>query len=82
MQLLSRGLTEQGMRIKSMKTENKQLRQQLADQATLWSKLQHDLLLLNGVPEGRYSQELFVCMFLCACLLVMKDLAKALLGFC
>ena len=41
------------MRIKSMKTENKQLRQQLADQASLWSKLQHDLLLLNGVPDGK-----------------------------
>ena len=52
-QLLSRGLTEQGMRIKSMKTENKQLRQQLADQASLWSKLQHDLLLLNGIPDGK-----------------------------
>lgn len=49
---------EQNMRIKSMKTENKQLRQQLVDQASLWSKLQHDLLMVNGLPEtkGRRQQ--------------------------
>ena len=55
------------MRIKSMKTENKQLRQQLADQASLWSKLQHDLLLLNGIPDGkgRRQQVHSSCMVYC-----------------
>ena len=67
MQTLSRGLTEQGLRIKSMKLENKQLRHQLADQAALWTKLQHDLLLLNGIPEGkgRRQQVPPLCALLC-----------------
>lgn len=36
-----------------MKVENKQLRQRLADDATLWQELQHDLATLNTMPEGK-----------------------------
>ena len=53
MQVLSRGLGDQQMRIKSMKLENKELRQQLADNASLWHDLQHDLVTLNSIPEGK-----------------------------
>ena len=52
-QVLSRGLGDQQMRIKSMKMENKELRQRLADDATLWQDLQHDLTALNAMPEGK-----------------------------
>ena len=57
MQLLSRGVTDQTMRIKSMKLENKQLRQQLADKAALWHDLQHDLVALNGMREGKGGRQ-------------------------
>ncbi len=53
MQVLTRGMSDQTMRIKSMKLENKELRQQLADNAALWRDLQHDLVTLNGIPEGK-----------------------------
>lgn len=53
MQVLSRGLGDQQMRIKSMKMENKELRQRLADDAALWQDLQHDLAALNSMPEGK-----------------------------
>lgn len=53
MQVLSRGLGDQQMRIKSMKMENKELRQRLADDAALWQDLQHDLTALNSMPEGK-----------------------------
>ena len=36
-----------------MKLENKELRQQLADNASLWHDLQHDLVTLNAIPEGK-----------------------------
>ena len=52
-QVLTRGVSEQTMRIRSMKLENKQLRQQLADHTALWLDLQHDLVVLNGIPEGK-----------------------------
>lgn len=52
-QVLSWGLGDQQMRLKSMKLENKQLRQRLADDATLWQELQHDLATLNTMPEGK-----------------------------
>ncbi|DBA85209.1 TPA: WD repeat-containing protein 49 [Trebouxia sp. C0005] len=51
--VLTRGMSDQTMRIKSMKLENKELRQQLADNAALWRDLQHDLVTLNGIPEGK-----------------------------
>ncbi|KAL3160819.1 WD repeat-containing protein 49 [Trebouxia sp. C0009 RCD-2024] len=62
--VLSRGLGDQQMRIKSMKLENKQLRQRLADDATLWQELQHDLAALNTMPEGkgRRQQEIHKMM--------------------
>ena len=36
LQVLSRGMTDQTMRIKSLKLENKQLQQRLADNGALW----------------------------------------------
>ena len=53
LQVLSRGMTDQTMRIKSLKLENKQLQQRLADKGALWRDLQHDLVALNAVPEGK-----------------------------
>ena len=41
------------MRIKSMKLENKELRQRVADDGALWQDLQHDLAALNTMPEGK-----------------------------
>ena len=41
------------MRIKSMKLENKELRQQLADKASLWHDLQRDLVSLSTMPEAK-----------------------------
>ena len=46
-------MSDQIMRINSMKLENKELRQQMADNTTLWHDLQHDLVTLNGIPEGK-----------------------------
>ena len=57
-QVLTRGMSDQTMRIKSMKLENKELRQQLADNAALWRDLQHDLVTLNGIPEGKGRRQM------------------------
>ncbi len=58
MQVLTRGMSDQTMRIKSMKLENKELRQQMADNAALWKDLQHDLVTLNGIPEGKGRRQM------------------------
>ncbi|DBB08551.1 TPA: WD repeat-containing protein 49 [Trebouxia sp. C0006] len=56
--VLTRGMSDQTMRIKSMKLDNKELRQQLADNAALWKDLQHDLVTLNGIPEGKGRRQM------------------------
>lgn len=83
MQVLTRGMSDQTMRIKSMKLENKELRQQLTDNAALWRDLQHDLVTLNGIPEGKGRRQVVSRMqmgcFMLSSFTVMHTLDKNLL---